>query len=216
MIQQIIFFLLIFVILVYLLYKIVEKYLIGEYYYQKVDHFERYPVVPGDIVFVGDSITDFGPWNEIFPDYPIKNRGISADNVKGVYQRLRNIVSGKPAVIFLLIGTNDLIFWFSHRDRYILRYYRMILREIREKSPAAKVYVQSIFPRHKRYSGRIIRLNRELAELAKTEGAEFIDIYASLAAENGELKKNLTNDSLHLMAEGYQIWADKIRPFLPD
>lgn len=36
------------------------------------------------------------------------------------------------------------------------------------------------------------------------------------AAENGELKKNLTNDNLHLMSEGYQIWADIIRPFLPD
>ena len=55
MIQQIFLYILIFIISAYLLYKIIEKHLISAYYYQKVDHFRKFPIQPGDIVFLGDS-----------------------------------------------------------------------------------------------------------------------------------------------------------------
>lgn len=215
MIQQIFLYILIFIIAAYLIYKIIEKHLISAYYYQKVDHFQKYPIQTGDIVFLGDSITDFGPWKEIFPEYPVKNRGISADTVRGVYKRVDQIIQGKPSIVFLLIGTNDLIFWLSHNNQYILNYYRMILQAFHEKTPQTKVYVQSIFPRHKRYSKRIIRLNTNLARLAQSNGYEFIDLFTHLADEQGALKDQFTNDHLHLMAEGYQIWTEVIRPFFP-
>ncbi len=216
MIQQIFLYILIFIISAYLLYKIIEKHLISAYYYQKVDHFRKFPIQPGDIVFLGDSITDFGPWEEIFPEYPVKNRGISADTVKGVYKRIDQIIEGKPSIVFLLIGTNDLGFWLSHNDRFIIKYYRMILQEFREKTPLTKVYIQSIFPRHKSFSKRIIRLNKNLEELASSYGYEFIDLFSHMANEQGALKDQLSNDHLHLMAEGYQIWTDVIRPFFPN
>ncbi len=215
MIQQILFYILIFIIAAYLLYKFIEKHLISAYYYQKVDHFQKYPIQSGDIVFLGDSITDFGPWEEIFPGYPVKNRGISADTVKGVYKRIDQVVRGTPSTVFLLIGTNDLILWLSHNDQFILKYYRMILQTFREKTPQTKVYVQSIFPRHKSFSKRIIHLNKNLEDLTHSYGYEFIDLFSHLADEQGALKDHLSNDRLHLMAEGYLIWSDVIRPFLP-
>ncbi|HQP10891.1 MAG TPA: TonB-dependent receptor plug domain-containing protein, partial [Candidatus Omnitrophota bacterium] len=46
------------------------------HYLQRADFFRRYPVNRGDIVFLGDSITDGGCWEELFPGVPLKNRGI--------------------------------------------------------------------------------------------------------------------------------------------
>jgi len=61
-----------------------------------------------DIVFLGNSITHYGEWAEIFDNDNIKNRGISGDSAEGVYERLDPIVKGKPKKIFLLIGVNNL------------------------------------------------------------------------------------------------------------
>ena len=90
--------------------------LVAHHYGQKVDFFRQVPIKPGDIVFVGDSLTEGARWDELFPDKPVINRGINADTVNGVLLRLDDIISGKPAKIFLLIGTNDLT-WFEYRTQ---------------------------------------------------------------------------------------------------
>jgi hypothetical protein len=37
----------------------------------------------GQIVMVGDSLTEFAPWNGMFPNEEIANYGISGDTVEG-------------------------------------------------------------------------------------------------------------------------------------
>ena len=129
---------------------------------QKVSFFNRYPVQPGDIVFLGDSITDGARWDELFPGLPVKNRGINADDTLGVIKRLDDILRAKPLAIFLLIGTNDLP-WFTYRkDAEILRNYNQILERCAEISPDTKVFVQSILPRRRSFAKRIKRINIEL------------------------------------------------------
>ena len=67
------------------------------HYQQRADFFRRYPVNKGDIVFVGDSITDGGCWEELFPGVPLKNRGINADDTPGVLKRLDEILNPQTA-----------------------------------------------------------------------------------------------------------------------
>lgn len=55
------------------------------YYYQRVSLFEMLPVSPGDIVFLGNSITDGCEWNELLGRTDVRNRGISGDTSMGVY-----------------------------------------------------------------------------------------------------------------------------------
>src|SRR6185312_511847 len=78
------------------------------YYLQRVSHFETLPQTKGDIIFLGNSITDGAEWPELFNDIRVKNRGISGDITAGVIHRLDEITNRKPAKIFLLIGVNDL------------------------------------------------------------------------------------------------------------
>jgi len=184
------------------------------HYAQRADFFRRYPVNRGDIVFLGDSITDGGAWEELFPNVPLKNRGINADNTLGVIKRLDDILKSKPLAIFLLIGTNDLP-WFTYRtNKHILASYDQILSRCKELSPATRVFVQSILPRGRSFAERVQQINAELEALADRHGFTFINLYPSFVDENGALQSELTNDHLHLMAEGYTRWVEILKPYI--
>jgi len=186
------------------------------HYAQRADFFRRYPVNEGDIVFLGDSITDGGCWEELFPGVPLKNRGINADNIQGVIKRVDDILCCGPLAIFLLIGTNDLP-WFTYKNNAeILRHYNQILDRCHELSPDTHVFVQSILPRSKSFARRINTLNTQLELLAKQHGYTFINLYPAFADENGCLQNQLTNDHLHLMAEGYTRWVEILQPHIND
>ena len=78
------------------------------YYQQKVTLFQLLPDTKHEIIFLGNSITDIGEWAEIWQNKNVKNRGISSDNTFGVLARLDEVVSSKPAKIFIMIGINDI------------------------------------------------------------------------------------------------------------
>ena len=184
------------------------------HYEQRVDLYRYTPIKPGDIVFLGDSITDGGCWDELFPGLPVKNRGINADDTLGVLKRLDTILDYTPSAIFLLIGTNDLNWWAYRHDDDILQTYEEILSRCKFISPGTKVYVQSILPRAKRYAGHIRFLNTKLKALAAKYGYEFIDLFPYFANSEGALKAEFNNDHLHLMSGGYKKWVEILKPYI--
>ncbi|MEM7556756.1 MAG: G-D-S-L family lipolytic protein, partial [Cyanobacteria bacterium P01_A01_bin.84] len=66
------------------------------YYWHKKNQYELLPQSSEDIIFLGDSITDEGEWNELFNNNDIKNRGISGDTIERILYRLEKIISAKP------------------------------------------------------------------------------------------------------------------------
>jgi lysophospholipase L1-like esterase len=202
-------------LILYIIARLATDAIIQHHYEQKADFFRHFPVQPGDIVFVGDSITDGGNWEEIFPHLRIKNRGINADTTIGVLRRLGEITAGKPSTVFLLIGTNDLA-WLAHRnDQDILSDYAAILERLRAETPETRVYVQSILPRTRRFTAHIRRFNAQLKQLAERYDCGYIDLYPHFAAPDGTMRTDLSNDRLHLLGAGYQVWAGLLAPVLP-
>ena len=145
---------------------------------RKADHQSELPIHPDDIIFLGDSITEEGRWDEIYPDLPIKNRGIAADTTEGVLSRLESIVAGKPAKIFLMIGTNDLVWHAVRKDAEILATYEEILEQIKTQAPATQVIVQSILPRTKVFNRHIQRLNEGIKSLAERYSYTYLDLFS--------------------------------------
>jgi lysophospholipase L1-like esterase len=185
-----------------------------QHYEQKSDFFRQYPIQPGDIVFVGDSLTDGARWDELFPGLPVKNRGINADTTSGVLNRVGDILSGNPAAVFLLIGTNDLV-WYGYRtDPGILKTYETILKRFKLEAPGTQVFVQSLLPRRRSYAKRIQGINASFEKLAAQYGYAYINLFTPFARKDGELRDELTNDKLHLLAAGYAIWVEILTPFL--
>lgn len=192
-----------------------------EYWDRKVSLFNLLPIESNDIVFLGNSITDGGEFNELFKLPNIKNRGIRSDIIPGVEKRLGQTLSGKPAKLFLLIGINDVSH--GHSVAILASRYQHLIDKIREISPETRLYIQSIMPINndfKRYKGlfgkeeTIKKFNEEINRIAEKAGATYIDLTPALSDKKGKLRREFTNDGLHLTGKGYQAWADAISSYV--
>lgn len=195
----------------------------SRYWTQRASLFEILPVTPEDIVFLGNSITDGGEWTELFGDSRMKNRGISGDVVPGVMDRLGSVTDGKPLKIFLLIGINDVAA--GRSTEKIASDYEKLVKAIRERSPETRLYLQSVMPIDmrqgiwKRLEGRegmLPGLNERIKAIAESNGATYIDLWPALADEKGRLRKEYSNDGLHLLGHGYQAWVAEVRPYVEE
>ena len=200
-----------------------QKNNFSRYWHQRTSLFRLLPDTPGEIIFLGDSITDGGNWSELFQDWRVKNRGISGDTTDGVLARLDEVVSSKPAKIFILIGVNDLAR--GRTPEYIVNNIKLIIKRIRQASPTTHIYLQSllpvnptfrVFPKHVNKTKKIKVINQRLQKYAQRVGLEFIDLFTPMATPEGYLKPDYTNDGLHLTGQGYLVWKSLIEAKLRD
>lgn len=184
------------------------------YWKSRADLFRKLPNLQGEIVFLGDSITDGGEWTELTGNQKCINRGISGDTSWGILTRLDEVIESRPGKVFLMIGTNDLARGkpvAAVRDKIA-----EILDAIGKLTPSTKVYLQSVLPTIESLAplylnDRINSLNEQLKVLAVARGAVWIDLAARFKDESGKLKTSLTDDGLHLNGEGYILWRSLIR-----
>lgn len=188
------------------------------HYLQRLDFFKKMPNQKNEIVFLGNSITEGGKWQELVPKKNVINRGISGDVTYGVIARMDEVLAAKPAKIFILIGINDMKR--GTPKEVILSNYRKIIRKVREQSPATKIFVQSILPINKAMlpasyaklsNPAILEINNQLKEICKTEQLNYVNLHEVFAGADGELKKELSIDGLHLRSAAYILWAGYLR-----
>ena len=162
---------------------------------------------------LGDSITEFGNWDEWFPEFPMVNRGIGGETSGQVLERLGSAVN-HPAAVFLLIGTNDLSFGIPQRE--IAQNVRSILAEIEAMAPGTPVVVQSVMPRSLAFRDEVTELNQRYRNVveAASGNVHYLDLWPVLETPDGALRPDLTEDRLHLNGSGYAQWADALRPEL--
>ena len=184
------------------------KFLILPQQERTATQYEVLEVQPGDTVFLGDSITYGGRWHELFPDSPVRQRGIDGDTSAGVLARLAPIAAAKPGRVFLLIGTNDLFFGVS--EERIVANINEIVDRIHGASPETEVFVQSVLPRAAHYQDRIESLNASLEEAVAAK-ATWINLYPLFLDDaKRSIENDLSNDELHLLGPGYLIWRGAI------
>ena len=181
---------------------------VAAYHRTKVELFAACPVAPGDVVFLGDSMTDMAPWHELFPGLPVKNRGIAGDTVGGVLARVEAVLAPAPRAIFLLVGANDLN---QGADvAALLDTYGTLVARIQAGAPGTRLVVQSLLPMDPfrwgvRAEGAIEAFNAGLAKLAAERGVEFVDLGRQFLRD-GRLDPALTHDGLHPNGAGYARW----------
>ncbi|MBO9198726.1 MULTISPECIES: GDSL-type esterase/lipase family protein [Niastella] len=185
------------------------------YYVERMKFFDQLHPAPKPVVFLGNSITEAGPWSEVLPGVNVVNRGISGDNSWGVYNRLPQVIALKPVKIFLLIGVNDL-----KRGvpvDYIVQNYDRIAAMLKTALPKTTLYLQSVLPvaepmlaniYAKISNEKIRQLNEGLKQVAKKYYCPFIDLYQEVFVdEKGQMRTSYTTDGLHCKPAGYLAWA---------
>lgn len=182
------------------------------------DQFAAEPKSKRDIIFLGNSLTFWGRFNEMAGKKNIKNRGIPGDHTFGVLNRLTDIIKGKPAKLFLMIGINDIARNFP--DSIIIRNCQQIVQRVKTESPRTKIFLQSILPTnsvfdklpaHYNKNAQIITINAAIAAIANAFGATYIDLYSSFVNKTGSLIEELSFDGVHLTKKGYDKWLSILK-----
>lgn len=178
----------------------------------------------GDVVFIGNSITNMMNWYEAFDNHQIHGRGNSGGMTQEIEDNLESMIAGNPSKVFLMIGTNDLG---TAGDNYapaaVAQRIEKILARICTEVPGATVYYQSILPstvgsRTQAKTEETNNLVKAWIEERNNENIEYIDVYTPLCT-NGALKNtsatqsttSYSYDGLHLTQKGYKVWMDIIK-----
>ncbi|WP_215225084.1 GDSL-type esterase/lipase family protein [Echinicola shivajiensis] len=193
------------------------------HYQNRIKNFKENPLSYGDIVFIGNSITEQGKnWGEKFGQEHIRNRGISGDVTDGILARLGEIIYHKPKAVFLLIGINDLSNYHQGNEsranivyhtkipspEYVGNNIVKIAQQIHQGSPKTKIYVQTVLPNARPDLKASINLvNSIIKENEAKEYYQVIDLHSFFADQNGLMKSELTNDGTHLNEMGYKVWV---------
>jgi lysophospholipase L1-like esterase len=182
----------------------------------RLSQLEEFNVPPGKVLFLGDSITEGGVWSEWFPELDTVNRGVGSDTISGVMGRLDRAIN-QPALISLLIGTNDLSgLGTSTKVPDIAAQMKKLVEQIRELAPDAPLIINSVMPRHRSYAQRVQELNAHYRQIAADNGATFLDLWPSMAGPKNGMKPEFTRDELHLNGPGYRSWVDLLRPAIAE
>lgn len=181
------------------------------HYFDRKSIYESLPDEENEIIFLGDSIIDDGPWSELFKDLKIKNRGLPGDRTDGVLKRLPEVLSSSPKKIFLMIGYNDLSK--GVKIETILLNYEKILQTVKTHSPGTQIYMQSVLPvNYNSYKGRVrnqnvIELNRQLRKISNKFNTHYLDLYSNFDDADQQLHPDFAGkDGLHLNGKAYLKW----------
>jgi lysophospholipase L1-like esterase len=176
--------------------------------------FEQLTLAPDRVVFLGDSITEGGLWDEWFPSLSCVNRGIGGDTVGDVAGRLESALN-RPRCVSLLIGTNDLSGLGPTRNvQRIAEQTRGLVESVRRASPDSVVLINSVMPRRRSMADAIEQLNTHYGQISDEAGATYVDLWPALADTSRALRREFTLDSLHLNGAGYRAWVEVLRPHL--
>jgi len=177
-----------------------------------------------DVLFMGDSITDFwrneaGPFagkgvmDATWPDLNIANFGIAGDTTQGVLYRLAN-GEGEgftPKAIMLMIGTNNT---YANSGLEIAEAIGAIVQDMQTRWPDAEILLLGIFPRSTPddpVREEIARINNTISRLDTREKVHYLDIGNAFLDENGFIPEDVMSDLLHPSTKGYELWAEAVK-----
>ncbi len=178
-------------------------------------------------VLLGDSITDFFNWYELFYDFSkssgqaVYNRGISGDTTDRLLERFQeNVLNIKPKNIVLLIGTNDI--GRGLPLSMTLENVEQIIKSAKEYCKDVNFIFEAVYPINenmrdmfeKRSNKKINEMNKEYIKLCEKYNCIWLDFTDKLKDKNGNLKQEYTYDGLHINALAYEIVAENVIPLL--
>ena len=182
-------------------------------------------VLEPDVIFIGDSIVEYYPLQELFgTEKTIVNRGIRGYQTRLLLENLDAHLYGDAVdQIVLLIGTNDIGKDVPMNDA--LDNLERVIQSIVRDYPLSQIKLLSILPVNEgeKYKQTVyIRTNEKIREWNQAYEAlvsaymqvDFVPIYDSLTDSEGQLQSVYTTDGLHLSVAGYQALSEALKGVL--
>ena len=179
-------------------------------------------VIEPDIIFIGDSIIEYYPLQELLgTSKTIVNRGIRGYQTGLLQENLDAHLYGDAVdQIVLLIGTNDI-----GKDvpmNEALNNLESVIQTISRDYPLSQIKLVSILPVNEstdfkqtvyiRTNEKIKAWNQAYQDLASSYiQVEYVSVFENLLDQEGQLKEDYTTDGLHLSVSGYQALSNILR-----
>ena len=191
----------------------------------KYRELNRISVIEPSIIFIGDSIIEYYPLQELLgTSKTIVNRGIRGYQTGLLLKNLDAHLYGDAVdQIVLLIGTNDI-----GKDvpmMEALNNLESVIQTISRDYPLSQIKLVSILPVHEgdeykqtvyiRTNEKIKEWNQAYQELASAYmQVEYVSVFDKLLDQEGQLKSDYTTDGLHLSVSGYQTLSKALKDYI--
>lgn len=191
----------------------------------KYRELNRISVIEPSIIFIGDSIIEYYPLQELLgTSKTIVNRGIRGYQTGLLLKNLDAHLYGDAVdQIVLLIGTNDI-----GKDvpmMETLNNLESVIQIISRDYPLSQIKLVSILPVHEgdeykqtvyiRTNEKIKEWNQAYQELASAYmQVEYVSVFDKLLDQEGQLKSDYTTDGLHLSVSGYQTLSKALKDYI--
>lgn len=200
------------------------------YYEQKVESFstQNSNLSKGQIIFLGDSITDLYPLDNYFADLDLAtyNRGIGGDTIDGVIDRLKvSVYDLAPTKLVLMIGTNNVNGGQTNSE--IIYKYRKLLNLLKTNLPNTEIIIMSCISQNEmlvdltdgaidieKTIPQIMELNVMIQNLALEFEHTYLDIFSETVDANNYLNALYSHDGIHLNANGFSVWTNLVKQYL--
>ena len=182
-------------------------------------------VIEPDIIFIGDSIVEYYPLQELLgTTKTIVNRGIRGYQTGLLLDNLDSHLYGDAVdQIVLLIGTNDI-----GKDipmSQALTNLESVIQSISRDYPLSQIKLVSILPVNEstdfkqtvyiRTNEKINAWNQAYQDLVSAYmQVEFAPVFENLLDQEGQLKADYTTDGLHLSVAGYQALSNTLKKYI--
>jgi hypothetical protein len=172
---------------------------------------------PCDVIFIGASNVEYftngdgkAVWDHYYAPRNAFNFGVAGDKTENVLWRFdhMNLNGLHPKVGVIFVGLNNV----EATPREVAMGIKAVVTRTQKEFPGIKVFVVSLTP-NARDNAQVVEANKILRAYADNQTIFYVNIYSRMPRQ-GDNWKGLKADHIHLTAEGYQMWAERMEPLM--
>lgn len=177
------------------------------------------PPKTGSILFIGSSsIRLWKTLEQDFPDHSVLNRGFGGSEISDSVALVdRIVVPYKPKLIVMYAGGNDINA--GKTPEQVAEDFKQFVNKVRSKLPDESIDYISMAGNPARWPQveKVKTANGLIRQYCQeTTGLKYIDVFSPMLGTDGLPRPEIFGpDKLHMNAEGYKLWTEIIRPYLP-
>ena len=160
------------------------------------------------VLLLGDSLIEYGDWEELLPDYSSINRGSAGETVGGLSGRLIHDINSidDPDWIVILSGTNDLLMG----DHIFPAVFETMLPLLRQFCPQAEIIVVGLAPM-RMVLHAVEDANSRLEKIALEAECHYLDLSEPFHLQCRPVGNPcFLMDGVHFSPHGYKVLAGAV------
>lgn len=167
------------------------------------------------VLLLGDSLVQYGDWQELLPGYQCFNQGVEGETVGGLAARLGWEVErvSEPDHIVIMSGTNNILM----EDRSFPVIFETMLPRLILLEPEADISVVGIAPMRLPWvkEDLLLEVNKELQEKVVDAGGRFLDVTPDFEMHCRPVGNPcFLMDGVHFSPHGYRVLGGAVRGHL--